>query len=97
MQQSPGGSFGWRGWLGVLVGLASFAGFIAGVFALGNLAGLHGEKPNPKPSVSYLSNRDYAYWFCWNTGAPRPHHLGHRSTSDHVCSEDELRGSTLGP
>lgn len=46
---------------------------------------------------SRLTNRDYAYWYCWDRGEPRPHHLGHRSVGDHVCSEEELDGATLGP
>lgn len=91
------GSFGWRGWLGVLAGLASVVAFTAGVFALASLAGLHGEKPNPRPAVSHLSNRDYAYWYCWNRGNPRPHHLGAAVQGDHVCSEEELQDTTSTP
>lgn len=31
------------------------------------------------------------YWYCWNTGSPQPHHLGHPVSGDHYCSDEELR------
>ena len=33
------------------------------------------------------------YWYCWDTGAKAPHHLGHYVSGDHVCSDDELQGT----
>lgn len=91
------GRFGWRGWLGVAVGLGVVGGFVALVLGLAWLAGLGGESPHPTPAVSHLSNRGYGYWFCWNRGEPEPHHLGHRSQLDHLCSEDELQQTTSTP
>lgn len=92
------GSFGWRGWLGVLSGLATVAAFIAAVFSLAYLAGFRGEKPHHSaPGPPHLSNRDYAYWYCWNRGDPRPHHLGAFVQGDHICSEEELQATTSTP
>lgn len=30
------------------------------------------------------------YWYCWDSGNPSPHHLGHHVYGDHLCSESEL-------
>jgi hypothetical protein len=30
------------------------------------------------------------YWYCWNSGDPEPHHLGHYDPHDHVCSDEEV-------
>jgi hypothetical protein len=35
------------------------------------------------------------YWFCWDTGAAQPHHLGHASTGDHPCTDAELEAAGL--
>jgi hypothetical protein len=34
-----------------------------------------------------------AYYYCWDLGSPKPHHLGYRSTGDHPCSDEELRAA----
>lgn len=39
-------------------------------------------KPHPKVSQSY--------WYCWDSGTPRPHHLGHHVAGDHLCTDAEL-------
>jgi hypothetical protein len=31
-----------------------------------------------------------SYWYCWNTGAPSPHHLGYHVNGDHLCTDAEL-------
>lgn len=36
------------------------------------------------------SEPDQTYWYCWDSGAPKPHHLGHKVEGDHFCSADEL-------
>jgi hypothetical protein len=33
------------------------------------------------------------YWYCWDKGRPRPHHLGYPVSTDHYCSKQELRES----
>jgi hypothetical protein len=30
------------------------------------------------------------YWYCWDSGAPAPHHLGHPVAGDHYCTAEEL-------
>jgi hypothetical protein len=37
------------------------------------------------------------YWYCWDEGAKKPHHLGHYVEGDHVCSDDELKGTGFKP
>jgi hypothetical protein len=37
------------------------------------------------------------YWYCWDDGAKDPHHLGHYTEGDHVCSDDELKGTGFEP
>jgi hypothetical protein len=37
------------------------------------------------------------YWYCWDSGPKSPHHLGYPTTGDHVCSDDELRGTGFTP
>lgn len=34
-----------------------------------------------------------SYWYCWDTGAPDPHHLGHVVSGDHLCTSQELSGT----
>lgn len=34
-----------------------------------------------------------SYWYCWDTGDPSPHHLGHYVDNDHYCSVGELRAA----
>jgi len=31
-----------------------------------------------------------SYWYCWDTGNPTPHHLGHPVYGDHLCTDQEL-------
>lgn len=31
------------------------------------------------------------FWYCWDSGAPRPHRLGHPVSGDHKCTWGELR------
>jgi hypothetical protein len=33
------------------------------------------------------------YWYCWDTGDPAPHHLGHPVAGDHLCSSAGLAAS----
>jgi hypothetical protein len=37
-----------------------------------------------------------SYWYCWNTGDPSPHHLGHPVSGDHLCSDSELKAAGIG-
>jgi hypothetical protein len=30
------------------------------------------------------------YWYCWDSGAPSPHHEGHPLSNDHLCTPQEL-------
>jgi len=30
------------------------------------------------------------YWYCWDKGDPKPHHLGKKVSGDHPCSQAEL-------
>jgi len=32
-----------------------------------------------------------AYWYCWDHGAPKPHHLGYQVSNDRLCSDAELK------
>jgi hypothetical protein len=34
-----------------------------------------------------------SYWYCWNSGAPQPHHLGYHVSGDHYCTDKELQDS----
>jgi hypothetical protein len=38
-----------------------------------------------------------SYWYCWDSGKPRPHHLGHWVSNDHFCSDEELVRSGMRP
>jgi hypothetical protein len=92
------GRFGWRGWLAVLAGLATVGAFLLGIGALGRLAGLGaGTHPRPASTTSRLTNDGYAYWYCWDVGAPRPHHIGAAVQGDHVCTDTELQQVTETP
>lgn len=93
------GKFGWRGWLGVLAGLAGLGVILLAMAGLIRLFVFIHPSPHatPRPTVSHLSNRDYGYWFCWDTGSPRPHHLGAGVQGDHLCSESELQQATDTP
>jgi hypothetical protein len=31
-----------------------------------------------------------SYLYCWDTGDPSPHHLGHHVSGDHYCTDKEL-------
>jgi hypothetical protein len=31
-----------------------------------------------------------SYWYCWDSGPPSPHHLGHSVSGDHLCTNAEL-------
>ncbi|MEH0585619.1 hypothetical protein QA942_16545 [Streptomyces sp. B21-106] len=31
------------------------------------------------------------YWYCWDSGPNKPHHLGRRVAGDHLCTWGELR------
>jgi hypothetical protein len=37
------------------------------------------------------------YWYCWDEGAKDPHHLGHYVEGDHVCSDEEPKGTGFSP
>lgn len=43
----------------------------------------------PQPKVSQ------SYYYCWNTGAPAPHHLGHPVSGDHLCNDSELHNAGI--
>lgn len=47
------------------------------------------------PTESALSVN--SYWYCWDEGAVEPHHYGHPLEGDHVCSDDELKGTGFTP
>lgn len=32
-----------------------------------------------------------SYYYCWDSGAPEPHHYGHPVSGDHLCTNAELR------
>lgn len=92
------GGFGWRGWLGVLAGLATVGAFMLVLAGVGWLVGFRsGDASHPKPTVSHLSNDGYAYWYCWDVGDPHPHHLGARVSGDHLCTDAELQQATQTP
>ena len=38
-------------------------------------------------------NNNNNYWYCWDSGPPRPHHLGYPVNNDHWCTDEELRQS----
>ena len=40
--------------------------------------------------LSACSESTNTYWYCWDTGNPSPHHLGHPVSGDHLCSDSEL-------
>jgi hypothetical protein len=35
------------------------------------------------------------YWYCWDSGDPKPHHLGHYVSGDHLCTDGELHDAGL--
>ena len=45
----------------------------------------------------WISSSANSYWYCWDEGAKKPHHLGHHVSGDHVCSDDELKGTRFSP
>lgn len=49
-------------------------------------------QPTPQlPTQPLPDNRvTQYYWFCWDTGNPSPHHLGHHVYGDHYCTNQEL-------
>jgi hypothetical protein len=36
------------------------------------------------------SQTSQSYYYCWNSGPPSPHHLGHYVSGDHVCTDKEI-------
>jgi hypothetical protein len=60
-------------------------------------------KPNPSPTTTTTdtsSNRDVvtqSYWYCYDSGDPAPHHLGHYVSGDHYCTDQELRDAGMTP
>lgn len=46
--------------------------------------------PQPKPTPG-------GYWYCWDRGAPRPHHVGYRVSGDHVCTEQDIQNARSQP
>jgi hypothetical protein len=30
------------------------------------------------------------YWYCWDSGDPKPHHFGHQVSGDHLCTDREV-------
>jgi hypothetical protein len=56
------------------------------------------RSPTPKPIPvrrRYPAGVSQLYWYCWNTGTPRPHHLGAPMSTDHFCTDQELRDNGL--
>jgi hypothetical protein len=47
--------------------------------------------------ASATSSNANSYWYCWDQGDKAPHHLGHYVDGDHVCSDDELKGTGFNP
>ena len=47
--------------------------------------------------VSFSGCRSYSqtYWYCWDSGTPQPHHLGHPVSGDHYCTDAELEDAGL--
>lgn len=84
------GRFGWRGWLAFTVGLTCVAGLLVGATFLLGVLGLGYQAPSPHPTPRF-TNPGYGYWYCWDSGAPRPHHEGVYVTGDHLCSDVELQ------
>lgn len=94
-KKQPEHRFGWRGWAALLGGLTLAAGMLLGIGALGRIGATSPAQHKATPSP--LSNKGYAYWYCWDSGPPRPHHLGGYVHGDHLCSEGELQGATATP
>lgn len=44
---------------------------------------------------AYGDTAHQSYWYCWDTGAPRPHHLGHHVNGDHYCTDNELHSAGM--
>ncbi len=44
----------------------------------------------PAPIIYQSSPVTQYYWYCWDTGNPSPHHLGHHVYGDHLCTNQEL-------
>ena len=44
----------------------------------------------PIPTYTYRYCQGYGYWYCWNSGNPAPHHVGHPVYGDHLCTYQEL-------
>jgi hypothetical protein len=48
----------------------------------------------PQSSGSQVTQ---SYWYCWDTGPPAPHHLGHPVNGDHFCTSGELSATGFTP
>ena len=46
---------------------------------------------------NWISSSSNSYWYCWDEGAKKPHHLGHHVSGDHVCNDNELKGTRFSP
>jgi len=49
--------------------------------------GSGGDSTNGNNSGSTGGN---VYYYCWDNGAAVPHHYGHQTSGDHLCSQNEL-------
>lgn len=94
-QVTRNGNLGWRGWFAVITGTIGAAALLLGIGALGRIGGA--STPVPSATASPLSNSTYGYWYCWDVGDPRPHHLGGFVGGDHLCTDTELQGATQPP
>lgn len=47
------------------------------------------SQPLGSPASPNLTSGQ-GYWYCWDSGSPDPHHLGHPVTGDHLCTTQEL-------
>lgn len=93
------GKFGWRGWLGLAIGLGVTGAFFGGIAILNAATRESAAKPH-STTVPIVINDPGAPddqvegdWYCWDKGEPRPHHLGHYVVGDHLCTWGELRAA----
>ena len=40
------------------------------------------------PNLPFIPHQ--GYWYCWDKGDPKPHHLGYKVSGDHLCTNREL-------
>jgi hypothetical protein len=73
-----------------LIGMAALAVLVIVGAACGGGGSASSGNSSPSGDSSTGGN---VYYYCWDSGSPRPHHLGHQVSGDHLCTKQELTAS----